>query len=978
VISNIYGKNKNVFIDKMKILYNLTNERINLGNEGKTIYQYLLNNELLENNIINKISDKPLAKEEFEILLYSLRFILNIQINHNKCFYNDILKGNTNQFINDNYIPGSFSLINEFVKSYNILKEKFKQIEEVGYYICKDCGYLYEVQGNTYPTSQENCPNGHQIGGIDNLCSKMDIRVFPDKNELNKYIENDTNNYANSFVSKTLEEFKRDYVDQHLLNITKGIVKNYTINDFEKNDSYRNLNIITFRLLNFVLYSYLLSAYILNKLNEEEIKSYLIENLSPKTLFGIIKKAWELLNNSLKDIGIENAQIFINMIFDKIIEYMNSLDSVDTQEKLELFEKSIDNYILQTISDIDKINGLNNEYHNLQEEILNYNPQNINEIIQSNYEPSIYPQSIYPNLQYFCISNILDFNSFVQKFNSCSDNIRKYALINMLINKENNLSKNTIYLKNLNNINKFANLLLNIYSYKISRDDAKIRKLSEELSFIISNYNEMYNSSINDNIIFINKYINPFIQSWNQLKDKLFKYKGRIINDKAKGDKPLEININNALSNFLVDDGEKSGGLFLASAYESMIEWQNQFIDEIISKNTTSGILNSYIYQLEKEISIQDATQDEIVNINDNTYEILNNLILSSSMRNIFDDKNDKINYRNYNDIIYNYDLIEEELGKIILPGLKRFKKDKIKFITFLYEGFRGGNSNILVEYNNKYKKRELTEKERNCIDVLKENKNNRVYNDIFSSLQILMIEIIKENYDQNYLLYDIIKKLPKYIILNEDITKLMHDNYNDKNSFTINSLVSFFEYFEDLCWNQIKNFIPSKYQVEINEDTKQYILNYFNSINQNKKINKKNFTSALRKLISRSIAGSRQDIDMKPDLKLKMYIKRDDLWNYNLVNNKSFLEEIDIIFKYEILVGHCWKLYILLEGENNTLEEMLQRQRNHANNNNIITNGNTQNNSNVINANNGESQEETDDSNEEDEEENSNEEEEN
>ena len=305
-------------------------------------------------------------------------------------------------------------------------------------------------------------------------------------------------------------------------------------------------------------------------------------------------------------------------------------------------------------------------------------------------------------------------------------------------------------------------------------------------------------------------------------------------------------------------------------------------------------------------------------------------------MRNIFDDKNDIINYTKYNDIIYNYDLIEEELGKIILPGLKRFKKGKINFVTYLYEGFRRGNSNILIEYGNKYQQRELNEKERNCINNLKENKNYRVYNDIFSSLQILMNEIIKENYDQNYLLYDIVKKLPKYIILNEDIIKLMDDNYNDKNSFTINSLVSFFEYFEDLCWNQIKKHIPSNYQLEINDNTKQYILN---SINQCKKINKKNFTTALRKLISRSIAGARQDIDMKSDLKLKMYIKREDLWNNNLLKNKLFTQEIDTIFKQEILVGHCWKLYNLFEGENN-------------NDNNTNNNGNAQNNANAININ--------------------------
>jgi len=845
VISNLYGNKKNIIINKMKFIYNLTKEGIKLGNEGKTIYEYLLNNELLENNIIKKLSDSPLIKEDFEILLYSLRFILNVQMNDRQCFFNDLLKENANQFIKDNFIPGLYPLMDEYMTSYNNLKGKFKL-----------------------------------------------------------------------------------------------------------NESYSNLNIITLRFLNFILYSYLLSAYILNHLKKNQIKPFLIENLSPNTLFGVVKKAWELLNNSLNEKGIENVQIFVNMIFDRIIEYMNSLESINSQEILVSFEETINNFILEIISNNDKINQMNNDYHNFQDKILKYNPQNIKEIIQCNYEPSIYPQSTYPNIQYFYTPNIQDLNSFAQKFNSCSDNQRKYTLINLLINEENQINENAILVNNLNNINKFANLLLNIYSYKISRDDAKKRKLSEELSFIMNSYNKIYNSSINDVNAFTNKYINPFIKSWNQIKDKLIKYNEKIIVDKSKGENPLEINIDNPISNFLVDDDDKDGGLFLASAYENMVEWQNQFLDEIISNNNTNGILNSYIYQLEKEINIQDATEDEIININDNTKKIFYDLILSSSMRNIFEDKNNKINYRNYNDIIYNYDLIEEELGKIILPGLKKFKKGRIKFITFLYEGFRRGNSNILIEYSNKYQQRELNEKERNCIDALKQNKNYRVYNDIFSSLQILMNEIIKENYNQNYLLYDIIKKLPKYIILNEDIIKMMDDNYNDKNCFTINSLVSFFEYFEDLCWNQIKKHIPSNYQLEINDNTKQYISNYFNNINQSMKINKKHFTTALRKLISRSIAGSRQDIDMKSDLKLKLYIKREDLWNNNLFKNKSFNQEIETIFKEEILVGHCWKLYNLLEGENNTLEDMQQGQRNQINNNNINNNENAQNNENANNTN--------------------------
>ena len=57
----------------------------------------------------------------------------------------------------------------------------------------------------------------------------------------------------------------------------------------------------------------------------------------------------------------------------------------------------------------------------------------------------------------------------------------------------------------------------------------------------------------------------------------------------------------------------------------------------------------------------------------------------------------------------------------------------------------------------------------------------------------------------------------------------------------------------------------------------------------------------------------------MKSDLELKKFIKREDLWNRNLLKNRLFNMEMEKIFKEQILVGHCWKLYNLLEGENNT-----------------------------------------------------------
>ena len=76
--------------------------------------------------------------------------------------------------------------------------------------------------------------------------------------------------------------------------------------------------------------------------------------------------------------------------------------------------------------------------------------------------------------------------------------------------------------------------------------------------------------------------------------------------------------------------------MLLASAYQHLIKCQNTFIDNIVSKNNIQGILNSYVAKLEPKINIQDATITEIINLEDNVFDLLNELVVSNSMRNIF------------------------------------------------------------------------------------------------------------------------------------------------------------------------------------------------------------------------------------------------------------------------------------------------------------------------------------------------------
>ena len=846
------GENKEQIHNNMIKIYNKSKEGINLGNTGKKIYEYLLNNNLFESQIANKvISEGNMTNKDLEILLYSLRFVFNTKEDDNKFYYN-LLKQNAKEFIENNFIPGSSPMISEFIKSYQILSEKLKLRINMGYYICKDCGFLYEIEPCTFPMDTFPCINGHTCGGEDHVCYKKDLRVFYNEAEYERlkegWLEGSPENqpWFDAFEPlMSLEEFKEKYVDNYLQK--KGIIKNYESKTFENLDFVRDMDIITFRLLNFVLNSYLFSSYILNNLTKEDIDDYSIKEYN--NLFGLIKKNWELLEISLRKKDIENVPIFINIIFDDIIKKINDLGFVDTEKKLNAFENDINNYIISIISNKEILDKKIKDYKSINKELNNINPFTLKEIIKSNFDPLIYDQKEYPDIQYYSVSSLQNFETFADKFNSSEENEKKYFLINLLVKKDQELTKDAINLESIKYLNKLGNILINIFSYKISRDEAKQVKLNEKLKDIYYLYNKIetqnkINNEIDNEDKFKEKYIEPFLQSWDKIKSKSIQYKCMVLkHDKILGE-PLNMNMENNLCYFLVDVGDPDGGIFLASAYEHLIEWQNRIINLIIEQNKNNGgLLNTYLPQLEKEISIQDATESDIIIINEDTYNKLNEIIMNCSMRNIYN-KEGKLDYKNYYDNTYDYDYIEAQLAKLILQGKKKFKKDDIKFVVYKYEEFRGKNSSILKTFNEKYPNKELSEEEKNALNnLLKFKSNNKLYHDVSSSIQLIMNQLIIDNYDQNKLLGDVIRNLPNFIIINDDLKNLLQNNYGANNDiFKINTLVSMYEYFENYCWEENKKHIPPYFKMDLNEQDKQHVLDYFakNETNEKKIIKKK------------------------------------------------------------------------------------------------------------------------------------------
>ena len=318
---------------------------------------------------------------------------------------------------------------------------------------------------------------------------------------------------------------------------------------------------------------------------------------------------------------------------------------------------------------------------------LKLNNYNFKTMLTELVEPKeeIYSHKKYPYFKYFKLTKYKTEEDFFNKM----PNKEKYALTNLLLSKFDELNK----LQYLPLFNKFNNFMVEEYSYKISREDAKKRKLKDEKIYKDENFK---NKS------------EKFFEIWNEnLKNEATRYEC--------GDdmKIKSLSSNDELIYFLNDIREKGNGMYLAAAYNKFIEWQNSFILPIIDANSSEGILHDYIDCLKKKIPIQESKLEQI---KDSKYTNLKDIIYSFSERNIFS-FDDKINYSDYNLFTYDYDSIEEEIGRILLPGICLFDNEKnLNFVTYLSEGFLGEKSDIISIYYLKYKQKDFTIEEKNNI----------------------------------------------------------------------------------------------------------------------------------------------------------------------------------------------------------------------------------------------------------------------
>ena len=135
---------------------------------------------------------------------------------------------------------------------------------------------------------------------------------------------------------------------------------------------------------------------------------------------------------------------------------------------------------------------------------------------------------------------------------------------------------------------------------------------------------------------------------------------------------------------------------------------------------------------------------------------------------------------------------------------------------------------------------------------------------------------------------------------------------------FTINKLLNIFKKIEHYCWSSIKENINEQYKAQIDENVKNQIIQFFKEYNSknDKLITKDDLAAALRRLISRYLAGKRGDTDINENQELISQIIKQDLWDYDILKNEEIFQREIYSLTFELKVSQAFEYYAILGGD--------------------------------------------------------------
>ena len=160
----------------------------------------------------------------------------------------------------------------------------------------------------------------------------------------------------------------------------------------------RKLSQAGYRLLNFILYSHLFYSNCLGYISNENMNKYICDGI---TCIKMLVINWNLLKDALQSKGIQIIQIFMNLIFDKLIEKLKKCKEIKTNEEREKFEEEIEILIQESLKEYE---AYSKTYLELNQEALQLDKHNMKSLMLENNEITTYDEENYPFYKFFFMS----------------------------------------------------------------------------------------------------------------------------------------------------------------------------------------------------------------------------------------------------------------------------------------------------------------------------------------------------------------------------------------------------------------------------------------------------------------------------------------------------------------------------------------------------------------------------------------------
>ena len=696
-----------------------------------------------------------------------------------------------------------------------------------------------------------NCPECENISLIKR---EEYIRIFKDEKEIEK-IKNEE--FGGECM--TLEKFKREYID-YLTKNEKGICipdKNSFKNGKK---TIRNLSSISYRLLNFILYSHLFFAKLTT--DKKDFDKYLPKGMSwDETLY----ESWIILKNELLKINISSIEKFMEYIFPNLFQILN--------KQLEIYE----------------YNQLLNIENNLESEIQNmikkYKEEEELELKIKGYDQKFFKLLLtkseeYPFNKYFYYSDYLDEKYVEEKLINLDEN--KYPVLRKYL--ELRKKDEGQYLLNFFNLfNNSLNLLNEKYYNKISRENAKQKKLKDEEIYL--NNKELFDD-------FIEIYNNLELTYDDELKSRLI------------------LSNNNSLSDFFIDESNNYGKSYI-KIYKTFIFQQNKNIENLLDIKIENGIFD---ITCKNKINVQFINENDLFKINYINKIGFINLLYNNSYK----------KYNSYNEYVINFDLIEEYMTDILLRN-KKLLNETINEFKYYIEDFTYHVSNYMTLFKDKYSIMNLNIYDK--IIIYKFYKEIENSNSLHKKMINDFLELIKFlNKDKE------IKSDTKINEIIESIgdTSFIFKKLFENQGFTVDKTISIFEYYLKLIYKNINEEIKI-YQEKLSNESVVKINNYFcYSNSKNNLICKKDFSYAIRLFISLVLF---LEEDKEKQIKSNYnniinYLYSFDLWKKDIYTDHDFLINLNEFKSFDVRVNQIISLYEILgkDIEDNYFDDVEQR----------------------------------------------------